>query len=179
MDRSFETSARIVVLDDEPTNVRLMTSILESVGFEHVHGLTDPRLLMDLIDEWDPDLIVLDLQMPHIDGLTLLTEIRQREIPSEFVPIIVLTADDTHEVLIRAMEAGANDFLTKPFAVDEILIRIRNLIVIRASFKDLVLSNGELARRLVDRMKFSAFQHPSLDRGGHISNVVPLRPVVE
>jgi CheY-like chemotaxis protein len=85
-------SARILIVDDEPANVRLLERVLEKLGYQNARGVSDARDVMGLIDAYDPDLIVLDLHMPHIDGHQLLEQLRQRK-ASEYLPVLVLTAD--------------------------------------------------------------------------------------
>jgi EAL domain-containing protein (putative c-di-GMP-specific phosphodiesterase class I) len=147
------TQSRVLIVDDEQDNVLLMKRILESAGYVHIMGINDPREVMATIHDWIPDVVLLDLRMPHIDGITLLRLIRDQEIPSEFVPVLVLTADTERDSLKDALNAGANDFLTKPVDMDEFLLRIRNLLVIRLSHEALKQNNADLATNLRNRMQ--------------------------
>jgi EAL domain-containing protein (putative c-di-GMP-specific phosphodiesterase class I) len=147
------TQSRVLIVDDEQDNVLLMHRILENAGYVHIMGINDPREAMETIRTWVPDIVLLDLRMPHMDGITLLKLIRSQENPSEFVPILVLTADTESESLKGAINAGANDFLTKPLDMDEFLLRIRNLLVIRLSHEALKQNNSVLAMRLRTRMQ--------------------------
>src|SRR5690348_17022778 len=106
--------ARILIVDDEPPNVRLLEEILRRDGYCKVRATTDPLLAMEIWEEFDPDLLLLDLHMPHIDGFTILDRLRAGTSPENFVPVIVLTADVGFEAKQRALSAGAKDFLTKP-----------------------------------------------------------------
>ncbi len=144
---------RILVVDDDPANVRLMTRILQTAGYAQIIGLTDPRLVFEVRETWVPDLILLDLQMPHLDGLSLLHMFRTQTAQSEFIPVLVLTADVSRETLKQALEAGANDYLTKPVDVDEVVLRVRNLLAIRLSHEGLKNSNHVLAEELRKRMR--------------------------
>jgi EAL domain-containing protein (putative c-di-GMP-specific phosphodiesterase class I) len=145
--------SRILIVDDDPANVRLMTRILQSAGYAQIMGLTDSRLVLEVRETWVPDLILLDLQMPHLDGLALLHLFRTQTAQSEFIPVLVLTADVSREALKQALEAGANDYLTKPVDVDEVVLRVRNLLAIRLSHEGLKNSNQLLAEELRQRMR--------------------------
>ena len=114
-------AARIAVVDDEQANVRLMTQILRSAGYGHVAGYTDPELALARLSTDSTDLVLLDLHMPGIDGLEFLARLRATADPTDFVPVIMLTGDLTRDALRRSLEAGANEFLTKPMAAGEVL----------------------------------------------------------
>ncbi|MGZ5553208.1 MAG: response regulator [Chthoniobacterales bacterium] len=121
---------RILAVDDEPLNVALLEDILRSGGYLRVQSLTDSRLVLQTCETFAPDLIVLDLNMPFLDGFTILENLceTRREI---FLPVIVLTADASEETKRRALRAGATDFLLKPFDELEVLLRINNMLEIR------------------------------------------------
>jgi DNA-binding response OmpR family regulator len=118
---------KILILDDEPSNVALLEGILAVSGFTSVKTLTDSRLAIETYKTFQPDLLLLDLMMPHVDGLTILTTLRS-ELGEMFLPIIVLTADVNEDTKFRALRANANDFLLKPFDQTEVLLRISNLL---------------------------------------------------
>ncbi|MDQ1478266.1 MAG: hypothetical protein QOE62_3495 [Actinomycetota bacterium] len=145
--------SRVLIVDDDAANVRLMTRILQSAGYTHIKGLTDSRLVLETRESWAPDLILLDLQMPHVDGISLLHMFRTQTAQSEFVPVLMLTADVTREALKQALSAGANDYLTKPVDVDEVVLRVRNLLAIRLSHESLKNNNAALAEELRKRMR--------------------------
>ncbi len=125
------SAARILVVDDEPANVQLLKRALEQQGYENVQVTTDPRQVPTLLTEFQPDLVLLDLFMPHLDGFEVLELIRGLIPHDNYVPVLVLTADFTPETKRRALAAGANDFLTKPFDLGEVLLRIRNMLQTR------------------------------------------------
>jgi DNA-binding response OmpR family regulator len=118
---------KILIIDDEPSNVALLEGILAVSGFASVKTLTDSRLAIETCKTFQPDLVLLDLMMPHVDGLTILTTLRS-ELGEVFLPVIVLTADVNEDTKFRALRASANDFLLKPFDQTEVLIRISNLL---------------------------------------------------
>ena len=136
--------SRILVVDDEPANVLLLQRMLEDGGYRAITTTTDSRRVLDLYRSTRPDLIVLDLMMPHLDGLAVLAQLRD-EIPADaYVPVLVLTADATLDARRRALAAGAHDFLTKPFERFEALLRIRNLLQTRQLYVALEEHNRSL-----------------------------------
>src|SRR5690606_34546929 len=125
------STARILLVDDTPANLVLLRRILSGAGYGNVRETEDPEGALQLTREWEPDLIVLDLHMPRLDGVRFLELLRSREAGWEFLPVLVLTADTTHDALKSALAAGANDFATKPFDAHEVLLRVRNLLSVR------------------------------------------------
>jgi DNA-binding response OmpR family regulator len=121
---------KVLIVDDEPVNVALLEEILQEDGYSRITSLTDARAVLETCDRLQPDLILLDLMMPHIDGVTILETLRGQ--PTDvFLPVLVLTADANEETKRRALRAGATDFLLKPFDPTEVLLRIANLLEIR------------------------------------------------
>lgn len=123
--------ARLLVIDDEERNVRLLESILEHDGYTRVRSTTDPRQTLELYQSFDPDIVLLDLRMPHLDGLAVMQLLQAVVAKGSFLPVLVLTADITPEARQNALAGGASDFVTKPFDVGEVLLRVRNLLRIR------------------------------------------------
>ena len=141
--------ARILVVDDEKANVQLLERVLGIAGYRNVASTTDPRQVIELLHSFRPDLVLLDLLMPHVDGFAVM-ESFQSEVPADsYLPILVLTADATSETRRRALAGGARDFLTKPLDVDEVLLRIANMLDTR--FLHLQLQGEKVA--LEDRVK--------------------------
>jgi CheY-like chemotaxis protein len=121
---------KILVVDDEPANVALLEEILAENGYTRVTSVTDSRIALETCEETRPDLILLDLMMPHVDGLTILETVRA-QLSDIFLPVLVLTADVNEATKRRALGAGATDFLLKPFDPIEVILRIANLLEIR------------------------------------------------
>src|SRR5438067_8117469 len=121
---------KILIVDDEPANVALLEDMLGEQGYNHLKSTTDSRCVRELCDEFDPDLILLDLFMPHLDGFAVLESLRADR-SEVYLPIIVLTADVNEETKRRALHCGATDFLNKPLDHIEVLLRIRNLLETR------------------------------------------------
>jgi putative two-component system response regulator len=145
--------SRIVVVDDEPRNVLLLERALAAAGFLDVHGVLDPLRALALCRELRPDLVILDLHMPGIDGFELMDRLSNGLPGERFLPILVLTADATERAKRRALSAGAHDFLTKPFGITEAVLRIRNLLEIRALHRRLEERNEELVERVEERTR--------------------------
>src|SRR5437899_2026880 len=141
--------ARILIVDDELANVRLLERLLQQTGYRNLVTTTDPRQARGLYDELHPDLILLDLMMPPLDGVAVMGELA---IPAEaYVPILVLTADVTMAAKQRALAAGAKDFLTKPFDRIEVLLRIKNLLDTRSLYLELERQNRSLEAIVAER----------------------------
>jgi signal transduction histidine kinase len=121
----------VLVVDDERANVDLLEAILAGEGYRAVTGTADAREALPLFEARRPDLVLLDLHMPHHDGFEILERISARTDEGDYLPVLVLTADVTPEARERALSRGARDFLTKPFDVGEVLLRVRNLLQTR------------------------------------------------
>jgi putative two-component system response regulator len=121
---------KILVVDDEPANVALLEDMLAEGGFTRVQSVSDSRLALEICENFEPDLVLLDLMMPQVDGFTILESLRETEGES-FLPVIVLTADANENTKLRALRAGATDFLLKPFDQLEVLLRMTNLLETR------------------------------------------------
>lgn len=128
---------RILVIDDEEANVLLLRNLLEREGYRDIHCLTDPTIALDRFMDLQPDLILLDLMMPEVDGFQLLQAFTRHDRPDAFRPILVLTADTTLKARRRALSLGAKDFVAKPFDVIEVALRIANLLETRILYERL------------------------------------------
>jgi DNA-binding response OmpR family regulator len=123
--------ARILIVDDEEANVRLLERTLAQEGYTSLSSTTDSRQVLTLFAELQPDLLVLDLRMPYLDGFAVMESLFHEIPDAAEVPILILTADDTPDNKRRALSAGARDFLTKPLDLAEVLARVANLLEIR------------------------------------------------
>jgi signal transduction histidine kinase/DNA-binding response OmpR family regulator len=126
----------VLIVDDDESSALLALKLLLRAGLRSVDTITDARLVLDWVEDHDPDLVLLDLHMPFLDGYGVLTALRQRATSTE-LPVIVLTADDTLEASGRALELGANDFLLKPLQPTALTHRTRNLLDMRAAHRSL------------------------------------------
>jgi len=141
----------VLVIDDQRANVALLERILHREGVGRVVGITDPRLAIEQYLAIQPDLILLDMHMPHLGGLAVLDALAQVVPAQSFVPVLVLTADATDEAKRAALAAGAKDFLTKPFDRTEAVLRVRNLLETRAMHVALQHHNSALRAELAER----------------------------
>lgn len=119
-------AAKILIIDDELSNVRLLERILKRANCQNVVSTTDPREALAYFQKHEPDLVLTDWMMPHMNGLAVLRQLRESLGSNDYLPIVVLTADVTAETKRKALAAGATDFLTKPFDHTEVLLRIGN-----------------------------------------------------
>ena len=130
-------ACRILAIDDEEANVRLLANILEREGYRDVHCLTESRRALETYIALQPDLVLLDLMMPEVDGFQLLEAFSRHDAADEFRPVLVLTADTTVQARRRALALGAKDFVSKPFDVIEVGLRISNLLETRRLYERL------------------------------------------
>lgn len=119
--------AHILIVDDEPANLKLLEKLLGSEGYFRLTCVQDPRQVLRAYREARPDLILLDINMPHLDGYQVMEQLKALNDPL-LPPIVVLTAEHGRDRLLRALAAGARDFVGKPFDRSELLMRIRNLL---------------------------------------------------
>lgn len=129
--------ARVLVVDDEGGNLRLLEKLLQKAGYAHVRTTTDAREVVAIFDDFAPDLILLDLHMPEMDGFAVMEQLRPKIPEGTYLPILVLTADITPEAKRRALLVGAKDFLTKPFDSFEAMLRVWNLLEARFLYLEL------------------------------------------
>ena len=120
--------AEIVVVDDEPSIVRFLSHALEEAGYRNVQGFTDPNDVPPFLDRTTPDLVVLDLRMPGMDGYALLEDVTRRLSKDTFLPVLVVSGVNDMAARLRAVEAGAKDFLAKPIDLKEFLVHVRSLL---------------------------------------------------
>jgi putative two-component system response regulator len=162
--RAFE-DARILIVDDQPANVRLLERLLTANGYTHVTGTSDPRRVLALFEEIRPDLLLLDLHMPHLDGFGVMQALAPSLAAERYVPILVLTADALAHSRQRALSMGARDFLAKPFDPVEAMLRVRNLLEMRFRYLQLERQQRELESRVQDRTReLEDARHEILDR---------------
>ncbi|WP_447553790.1 GGDEF/EAL domain-containing response regulator [Vreelandella sp. EE22] len=124
----------LLVVDDNAANVELLLDLLDDHGFDNVHGLSDPRDVMSYCQAQRPDLILLDIRMPHMDGYAVMSALTT-QFGDNTPPIIVLTAQIDDETRQRAQRMGARDYITKPFKHDDVLTRIRNTLDIEHRYQ--------------------------------------------
>jgi len=144
-------AARILVVDDEPANTLILERLLTQAGYGAVRATNDPRRTLELYESFGPDIVLLDLHMPHLDGYQVLGQIAGPDRSAVRPPVLVLTADVTRAARERALGLGAGDFLTKPLDHLEVLLRIRNHLATRFVELDLLEANRDLELRVSER----------------------------
>lgn len=129
--------AKILIIDDELSNVRFLEIVLQQAGYKHLQSTTDARTAVALYLEFKPDLLLLDLNMPHVSGFEIMAQLKPLYGATTYFPILVLTADTSAQTKRQALTEGAKDFLTKPLDQFEVILRIANLLETR--FQHLML----------------------------------------
>jgi putative two-component system response regulator len=147
------TTARILIVDDQTANVELLRDMLQLAGYHELLGLTDPTEVEAFCTSFQPDLILLDLLMPEMDGFAVLERLAPLLAQHIYLPVLVLTADITDHARQRALAVGARDFVTKPFNVAEVLLRIKNLLEVRMLYTRLRGRRESLERVVTDRTR--------------------------
>jgi PAS domain S-box-containing protein len=148
LDDSDILAARILVVDDQHANVQLLEQMLAGVGYRSVASTTNPREVAPLHRREPFDLILLDLQMPGMDGFEVMEQLKAIE-PMGYLPVLVVTAQPSHK--LKALQAGAKDFVSKPFDVFEIQTRIRNMLEVRLLYKRIDSDNRLLEKAVALR----------------------------
>lgn len=142
----------ILIVDDQEANVVLLETLLMDEGYTRLHSTTDARQTLPLFRELEPDLVLLDLHMPGLDGFQVMAQLQEVIPPDVYLPILVLTADASSEAKRQALNGGAHDFLSKPLDFEEVSARIRNLLETRSLHLQLQERNRvlEAATRALD-----------------------------
>ena len=147
MNQSDLKRSKILIVDDIPENVRLLESMLTLDGYTNLCTLTNSRQALELIDKEPFDLFILDLQMPYVTGFDLMAKISELK-GEEFCPVMVISAQTDRESRDKALSLGASDFLTKPFDIGEVLLRVRNLLQTRALYVNQLRQSEQLELRV-------------------------------
>lgn len=151
---SLLTESRVVIVDDHPANVLVLRRLLELDGLQDIAGFTDPQEALAQCLESPPDLLLLDLHMPGLDGFEVLAALRAGLPAGGFLPVLVLTADDSSETKSQALASGAKDFLAKPFDATEVVLRVRNLLETKDLYSRLQRHNVQLQAELDEQLAF-------------------------
>src|SRR5690349_10484374 len=147
------SDARILVIDDHQANIDALKRILRSAGFGCVNSTTDSTIGVTLVQTWAPDLVLLDLHMPKLDGFGVLDSIRPHLGNDSYLPVVMLTADSNEETKRRALASGVKDFLLKPFDATEVVLRIQNLLETRSLYSTVRHQNAQLEQRVAERTR--------------------------
>jgi putative two-component system response regulator len=144
--------ARILIVDDEINNVDMLRRVLEREGFTRIESTTDSREAASLYVQHRPDLILLDLHMPHLDGLDVMGQLNEIA-EASYLPILILSGDLTPEARRDALSRGAKDFVAKPFQQDELLLRIKTLLETRLLYIQIQSQNQLLEAKVRERTR--------------------------
>jgi PAS domain S-box-containing protein len=148
LDNTEILNASILIVDDQHVNVVLLEQVLRQAGYTKISSTTDPRTVCQLYDKHRYDLILLDLQMPELDGFEVMEALKSVT-GSGYLPILVITAQPGHK--LRALQAGAKDFVSKPFDLLEVQTRIHNMLEVRLLYKKLEQYNQQLEQTVLER----------------------------
>lgn len=163
----FCRDAKILLADDELAHLRLIELTFEKWRYLNVHSTTDSHQVLPLYEEYKPDIVLLDLMMPGLDGFDLMEQLGDRIDPNEYVPIVVFSADASAEARRKAWALGAKDFFVKPFDAGEFMLRVLNLLETRYLHLQLKIQNEHLEERVEERtQKWRAAQIEVLQRLG-------------
>jgi putative two-component system response regulator len=174
-------NASILIVDDQEVNVFLLAHMLRGAGYTSVTSTMDPCTVGPLYLQNRYDLILLDLQMPGMDGFQVIEGLKAIE-PESYLPVLVITAQPN--LKLRALQAGAKDFICKPFVLAEVLVRVRNMLEVRLLHKQLSQSNDRLEHRVQERTAelqesyletiftmTRAVEHKDEETGNHVQRI--------
>ena len=133
--REESKTGRILIVDDNPANVQLLEMMLYIAGYTNVRSTTDPTEVKGLHQKWSFDVILLDIKMPELDGFGVMEQLAEID-AEDYLPVLVITAQQEQETRLKALEWGAKDFVTKPFDKSEVLHRIANMMEVRALYNE-------------------------------------------
>jgi putative two-component system response regulator len=143
--------ARVLMVDDQPANLKFLRHVLETEGYGELITLSDPGEALERFEELDPDLVIADLWMGGLDGFEFIAAIEALQPAGSYLPVLVATGDHTPETRRRALSAGARDFLTKPLSPAEVRLRVRNLLETRYLHERMLEHNATLEHRIAER----------------------------
>ena len=171
----------VLIVDDQAANVLLLERILRGAGYVSIMSTTDPATVCELHRRHGYDLILLDLQMPLLDGFQVIAQLKELD-PEGYVPVLVITAQPGHK--LRALQSGAKDFISKPFELAEVLARVHIALEIRLLQEELRKDNDVLELRVKERTAYlqesyletiftltRAAEHRDEDTGAHVQRI--------
>jgi|HigsolmetaAR201D_1030396.scaffolds.fasta_scaffold03009_6 putative two-component system response regulator len=151
MNETALKNARIMIVDDQPLNTHLLERMLRLEGYKHIVSLGDSTEVCKRFIEIQPDILLLDLHMPDIDGFEIMKILREHVPDYAHIPVLAITGDIMPETKLRALAAGARDFISKPFDMNEVALRIKNLLETRFLCLQLQSQNRELESKVRER----------------------------
>lgn len=173
--------AKVLIVDDQEVNILLLEQILRGAGYDSITSTMKPGEASELHRKNRYDLILLDLQMPVMDGFQVMEGLKEIE-PDGYFPVLVITAQPGHK--LRALQAGAKDFISKPFELTEVLVRVQNMLEVRLLHKELHNYNDVLEQQVRERTAdlqesyletiftmTRAVEHKDVDLGAHVQRI--------
>jgi len=148
---SNRKNAKILIVDDQQANIDILIEWLTFQGYSNIKTTTNPRMVVGIFQLFEPDIVLLDLKMPHLSGMEVLGQLNILTPPSTFLPVIVITADITDEAKNTALASGAHDFITKPYYLVEVGLRVDNLLKTRYLHQQLENMNLLLEKKVHER----------------------------
>lgn len=143
--------SRILIIDDTLANIEVLENLLMMKGYTNVSAISDSTKAMETIKSFQPELILLDLMMPEVSGFDIMEQLKKEPDAFKLMRILVLTADITPESKKKALSGGASDFLTKPFDLTEVDLRIKNLLYTVYLLSQLTNQNAILEEKVAER----------------------------
>lgn len=175
--------AKVMIVDDEPVNVKVVQKYLKNAGYRQFVNTYDSREAIELIRSESPDIVLLDIMMPHVSGMDIL-EVLRGDLKTQHLPVLILSAANDEEIRASALELGATDFLNKPVRTAELIPRIRNALIVKAHHDNLVkyssklehevrMRTAELAqsREEIIRVLACAAEYRDQETGNHVLRV--------
>ncbi|MBF0504474.1 MAG: response regulator [Candidatus Omnitrophica bacterium] len=144
-------AAQILVIDDNILNIQILKKILSNAGFINITTTTDPTQAVSLYKQVKPDLILLDLNMPLVDGFAVMAQLSAFD-PEDYLPVLVVTAEE-ESIRFKALKVGAKDFLHKPYDHLDVILRSRNIIEVRLLYSQIKNHNVSLEQQVSDRIR--------------------------
>lgn len=145
-----QRAGKILIVDDNMANVKLLEKILMIDGYIDIIHTTDSRQVENIYNKEQPDVILLDLHMPYVNGFEIMEKFNERG-TEDYLPIIVITAQNDHESFKKALELGARDFIGKPFHFEEVFLRVKNMLEVRLLHKKARFHNEQLEKQVKER----------------------------
>ncbi|HPZ10197.1 MAG TPA: HD domain-containing protein [Candidatus Eremiobacteraeota bacterium] len=153
--------AKIMIIDDQEGALSMLKRLLKKAGYNRLLMINDPINVCDLYKDFEPDIILLDIIMPYIDGYEVMRKLKEIKPSDMYLPILVITGDISSETKLKALWMGAKDFLTKPFDTTEVLLRIRNLLETR--FLQIQLKNQNIQLEQKVRIRTKELEEANLE----------------
>ncbi|MFA5260485.1 MAG: HD domain-containing phosphohydrolase [Candidatus Omnitrophota bacterium] len=145
-------NSRILIVDDQKLHGLYLKKILAEEGFKNVEYSNDPLKVLGLVRDFQPEIIVLDIFMPHLDGFQIMEQLAEFR-KDNYLPILALSAEKSSDIRLRALQSGSTDFLNKPYENMEIIFRIRNMIEMRSLHMEVKSQNKILESKVQERTK--------------------------